>query len=87
MSSTPTRFIQIANAFTDNADDFTATSKGGSLRTSSYVIYVDLPKDADSMLLVHGYTGAFDKVDKKVADYLRLLEPVKAPKPPLRCVV
>jgi uncharacterized protein len=30
------------------------------VRTSSYVIYVDLPGDSEQMLLVHGYTGALE---------------------------
>jgi len=51
------------------------------MRTSSYVIYVDLPQEPDQMLLVHGYTGAYDKVSKGVATYVRSLEPGKAPKP------
>lgn len=41
------------------------------LRTSSYTIYVDLPDDRDSVLLVHGYSGAFDKVKRPIATYLR----------------
>lgn len=50
-------------------------------RASSYVIYVDLPDEPDEMLLVHGYTGAFDKVSKDVATYLRSRELRSAPKP------
>jgi hypothetical protein len=42
-----------------------------SLRTSSYVIYVDLPHNDHEMLLVHGYTGAFDKVSKRIATFVR----------------
>jgi len=41
------------------------------LRTSSYTIFVDLPQSSDEVLLVHGYTGAFDKVSRDVADFLR----------------
>lgn len=41
-----------------------------SLRTSSYTIYVDLPWTTN-VLLVHGYSGAFDIVDGDVARYLR----------------
>ena len=52
------------------------------LRTSSYTIYVDLPSSTDEMLLVHGYTGAYNKVSRRVATYLRSLE-VKAPPKPL----
>jgi uncharacterized protein len=50
-------------------------------RTSSYVIYVDLPDDATRMLLVHGYSGAYDVVSRPVAQYLRFLEARRAPKP------
>jgi uncharacterized protein len=41
------------------------------LRTSSYTIYVDAPESEDEVLLVHGYTGAYDKVSRDVADFLR----------------
>jgi uncharacterized protein len=51
------------------------------LRTSSYTIYVDLPDASDEMLLVHGYTGAYDRVSRKVATYLRSLEARHAPRP------
>ncbi|MDJ0511669.1 MAG: radical SAM protein [Crocosphaera sp.] len=50
-------------------------------RTSSYTIYVDFPEDKEKMLLVHGYTGAYDKVSRGVATYLRSLEVKKPPKP------
>ncbi len=52
-----------------------------NLRTSSYTIYVDLPDDPDHVLLVHGYTGAYDRVARHVADYLLALETEPAPKP------
>src|SRR6185295_10151224 len=55
--------------------------EGKTLRTSSYTIYVDLPGESDQMLLVHGYTGAFDKVSRRVATYVRSLERKRAPKP------
>ncbi|MDJ0729707.1 MAG: radical SAM protein [Crocosphaera sp.] len=51
------------------------------IRTSSYTIYVDLPEEKEKMLLVHGYTGSYDKVSQRVATYLRSLEVKKAPKP------
>jgi uncharacterized protein len=51
------------------------------LRTSSYVIYVDLPEDPGKMLLVHGYSGAYDVVSRKVASYLRSKEQGRPPKP------
>ncbi len=41
------------------------------LRTSSYTIYVNLPDNEDEVLLVHGYTGAHDKVSREVAGFLR----------------
>jgi uncharacterized protein len=40
------------------------------LRTSSYTIYVDLPGNQNEMLLVHTYTGAFDRVSSRVATYV-----------------
>jgi len=43
-------------------------------RTSSYVIYVDIPENDDNILLVHGYNGTYDKVSRAVATYLRSLE-------------
>jgi uncharacterized protein len=50
------------------------------LRTSGYTIYVDLPNNGNK-LLVHGYTGAYDKVSHGVANYLRSLESVYPPQP------
>jgi uncharacterized protein len=52
-----------------------------SLRASSYTIYIDLPDDRSSVLLVHGYTGAFDKVTRSIAGYLRSRETGKVHKP------
>ncbi len=52
-----------------------------TLRASSYVIYVDLPHNDREMLLVHGYTGAFDKVSNRVATFVRAREDRRAPKP------
>lgn len=40
------------------------------LRTSSYTIYVPLAETEDEMLLVHGYSGAYDKVTRRLAQYL-----------------
>ena len=51
------------------------------MRTSSYVIYVDLPDQPDRKLLVHGYTGAFDLVSNPVAAWVRALETRPAAKP------
>lgn len=53
----------------------------GTLRTSSYTIYVDLPDTDQEMLLVHGYSGAYDRVSRNVANYLRSLEVKRAPRP------
>jgi uncharacterized protein len=58
-----------------------AAAASGILRTSSYTIYVDMPHNPGEMLLVHGYTGAFDKVSTRVATYLRAKEDRRAPKP------
>lgn len=44
------------------------------LRTSSYIIYVPLPGNTEDMLLVHGYTGAYDRVSKRIGDFLRAHE-------------
>ncbi len=41
------------------------------LRTSSYTIFVALPGDESGTLLVHGYTGAHDRVPRPVAELLR----------------
>lgn len=51
------------------------------LRTSSYTIYVDLKEDRENTLLVHGYTGAFDLVNRRVAAFLHRGEKRKPPKP------
>jgi uncharacterized protein len=51
------------------------------LRASSYTIYVDLPNTDQEMLLVHGYTGAYDRVSREVANFLRSQEVGRPPKP------
>lgn len=51
------------------------------MRTSSYVIYVDIPETQEEMLLVHGYTGAYDRVNRKVSAYLRRNEAGHVPRP------
>lgn len=51
------------------------------LRTSSYTIYVSLPESHEEMLLVHGYTGAYDRVSRSVAEYLMSLEAGPPPEP------
>jgi uncharacterized protein len=55
--------------------------EGQRLRASSYTIYVDLPDNSEEMLLVHGYTGAYDKVSRRVATYVRSLEARRPPRP------
>lgn len=50
------------------------------MRTSNYTIYADLP-DRSDVLLIHGYSGAYDVVARDIANYLRVHETVKAPKP------
>jgi uncharacterized protein len=57
------------------------TANARTLRTSSYIVYVDLPRNDHDMVIVHGYTGAFDRVSKRVATYLRAKEDRRAPKP------
>ncbi|HEY0481803.1 MAG TPA: radical SAM protein [Kofleriaceae bacterium] len=57
------------------------TSEPRALRTSSYAIWVDLPDSDDEMLLIHGYTGAYDKVSRRVVAYLRALDGGKRHKP------
>jgi uncharacterized protein len=52
------------------------------MRTSSYTIYVELPDSDEEVLLVHGYTGAYDRVSREVADFLRSRE-VKSRRKPL----
>jgi uncharacterized protein len=51
-----------------------------ALRASSYTIHVDLPSEPDRVMLVHGYTGAYDLVSPGVAAYVRSLDP-RPPKP------
>lgn len=51
------------------------------LRTSSYTIYVSLPENDDEMLIVHGYTGAYDRVSRGVAEHLMSLESGPPPMP------
>ncbi|MGH2583813.1 MAG: radical SAM protein [Dehalococcoidia bacterium] len=51
------------------------------MRTSSYTIYVDLPDTSEEVLLVHGYSGAYDKVSHGVANYVRSLETGRPPRP------
>jgi uncharacterized protein len=51
----------------------------GEIRTSSYCIFVKLPKRRDRVLLVHGYTGAYDEVSLDIAAYLNAKRAVSAP--------
>lgn len=50
------------------------------LRASNYTIYVDLRDDGQHVVLVHGYSGAYDKVTSAVARYVRSLDE-RPPKP------
>lgn len=59
----------------------TPRNEAGTLRASSYIIYVDLPGDDDQWLLLHGYTGAYDRVSRRVAAFVRSREARKVPKP------
>lgn len=43
------------------------------LKTSDYTIFVDLPAERGDVLLVHGYTAAYDRVSSQVAGYLKSL--------------
>ena len=43
------------------------------LRSSSYNIYIPLPKRQKGFLLIHGYTGAYDKISQRVKDLLDYL--------------
>lgn len=58
----------------------TAVVSTSVLRASNYTIYVDLEDDADHMLLVHGYSGAYDRVTTPVGQYVRSLDQ-RPPKP------
>lgn len=40
-------------------------------RVSSYTICVNLPEEPDYALLVHGYTGAIDRINKEVAQLMK----------------
>ncbi|MBI2567900.1 MAG: radical SAM protein [Candidatus Schekmanbacteria bacterium] len=51
------------------------------LRASSYNIHVELPNLPDEVLLVHGYSGAYDKVSRFVATYLAALDPGRPARP------
>jgi uncharacterized protein len=55
--------------------------KKSMLRASSYNIYIPLPESQTEMLLVHGYTGAYDKVSNDVAAYVKKLDDYHRPKP------
>lgn len=43
-----------------------------TLRTSSYLIPVRLEDEKDKYMLIHGYTGAIDVVNKEVVDFLQI---------------
>ena len=48
------------------------------MRASSYNIYISLPDEPEHELLIHGYTGAVDKVSKELATYIRSLKFARA---------
>jgi len=51
----------------------------GERRASSYCIFVKLPKRHDRVLLVHGYTSAYDEVSLDVAAFLSSRRAVSKP--------
>lgn len=51
------------------------------MRTSSYIIYVDLPDDRQHWLLLHSYLGVYDRVSARVARYLKSQETIPVSKP------
>lgn len=51
------------------------------VRASSYNIYIDLPNGSRDILLVHGFSGAYDRVAASVGTYVRSLEAHPPPKP------
>ncbi len=50
------------------------------VRASSYNIYVDLEVDREHVLIIHGYTGAYDLVSANASRWLRALDR-RPPKP------
>lgn len=62
-------------------DEDGGTEASGELRTSSYVIYVPLPDTDEQMLVVHGHTGAYDRVSRNVARFLMSREAGDPPDP------
>jgi uncharacterized protein len=60
--------------------DVIDSPRSTALRASNYTIYVDLRDDGEHVLLVHGYSGAYDKVTSAVARYVRSLDE-RPPKP------
>jgi len=69
------------NSQTNQVVSPTAVSLNRSVRASSYVIYVDLKDEPDHLLLVHGYSGAYDRVPKTVAQFIRSLDVTPRHKP------
>jgi uncharacterized protein len=51
------------------------------MRTSSYLICVEIPGDPDEVILIHGFTQAHFKVSRPIAAYIRSLEARRPPKP------
>jgi uncharacterized protein len=71
---------QLVTLSVDQPDDQLIPSvPAGERRASSYSIFVKLPKRQDRVLLVHGYTGAYDEVSLDVAAFLSSRRAVSKP--------
>ena len=71
---------QLVTLSVDQPDDQLVPSvSAGERRASSYCIFVKLPKRQDRVLLVHGYTGAYDEVSLDVAAFLSSRRAVPKP--------
>src|SRR5947209_13119285 len=75
----PTTSQLITLTLDEPASGAHVSTAAGELRTSSYCIVVKLPKDPNQVLLVHGYTGAYDEVSVDVAEYLYARRAVSKP--------
>lgn len=64
----------------DDAPVAPRASNDRPLRTSSYIIRANLDTPDGEVLLIHGYSGAYDKVSRRVAAYLQSRE-AAAPAP------
>ncbi len=70
---------QLVTLSVDRPDSQHLPSVSGEKRASSYCIFVKLPKRHDRVLLVHGYTGAYDEVSLDVAAFLSSRRAVSKP--------